>query len=69
MTGLSEDWDRYALVVDLAERLHGNGKLGKKALQKLVYLLQRLEHVPVATGSVSLLMGRSPMISHSRSTS
>jgi hypothetical protein len=46
MTGLSEDWDRYALIVDLAERLHGYGKLGKKALQKLVYLLQKLEDVP-----------------------
>jgi uncharacterized protein len=43
---LSESWDRYALLVDLATRLHAKGYLGKKALQKLVYLLQELENVP-----------------------
>jgi uncharacterized protein len=44
---LSENWGRYALLVDIAARLYGKKTLGKKALQKLVYLLQELEHVPL----------------------
>lgn len=46
-SALSESWDRYALIVDLAARIRKKSNFGKKALQKLVYLLQELEDVPV----------------------
>ena len=36
-------WDRYALIVELAQRLHDrHPQFGKTALQKLIYLLQEV---------------------------
>jgi len=43
--GFAETWDRYALVAKLGSRLGTDGSLGKKKLQKLVYILQQLEGV------------------------
>jgi len=52
-----DEWMRYGLIVKLAKSLEtksiedtrtgkgGNGKLGKKALQKYIYLLQELEKI------------------------
>jgi uncharacterized protein YwgA len=35
-------WDRYALIVEIIERFHkANFRLGKTALQKMIYLLQK----------------------------
>lgn len=42
----TESWERYALAIELARRLGSTGRLGKKAFQKLVYLLQELEGIP-----------------------
>jgi uncharacterized protein len=44
---LADSWNRYALLVHLSVRLKEKGTLGKKALQKLIYLLQELEKVPL----------------------
>lgn len=38
-------WEQYALITELAARMQGRGRLGKTALQKLVYLLQELHGV------------------------
>src|SRR5690242_13151493 len=35
-------WERYALIAEIVERFHrANYRLGKTALQKMVFLLQR----------------------------
>ncbi|MCL4552880.1 MAG: hypothetical protein M1305_04925 [Candidatus Marsarchaeota archaeon] len=40
------DWDRYALITELACRYHeSNHQLGKTHLQKMVYLLQEIWNV------------------------
>jgi uncharacterized protein len=44
----TSEWERYGLIAELAQKLGGTGRLGKKAIQKYVYLLQELEGV--ATG-------------------
>jgi len=44
----TSEWERYGLIAELAQKLRGTGRLGKKAIQKYVYLLQELEGV--ATG-------------------
>jgi uncharacterized protein YwgA len=41
------EWARYALITHLAAKLGGNQKFGKKAAQKVVYLLQQLGGVPM----------------------
>lgn len=41
-------WHRYALIAELAQRLEGKSpQFGKTSLQKVVYLLQELNKVPV----------------------
>lgn len=40
-------WEQYALLTELAVRMHGRGRLGKTAVQKLVYFLQELHGVDV----------------------
>lgn len=40
------EWARYALIVHLAKQLGVSQSFGKKAAQKVVYLLQELGHVP-----------------------
>jgi len=43
---LQVPWKRYALIVELAQRLHGvHPQFGKTALQKLIYLLQAVYDV------------------------
>ena len=45
-TDLRLEWERYALIVELAKRLQGNSwQFGKTALQKLIYLLQVVYNV------------------------
>jgi len=40
-TNADTTWDRYALIVDIVERFHkASHRLGKTALQKMIYLLQ-----------------------------
>lgn len=43
----SNEWVRYALISRLAKRLGDNRQFGKKAAQKVVYLLQELGRVPL----------------------
>ena len=43
---ISQEWDRYALIVELAQRLQGkHQQFGKTALQKLIYFLQEVYDV------------------------
>lgn len=44
-TALDLEWQRYGLIIELADRMHSNAPFGKTALQKLVYFLQELHHV------------------------
>lgn len=41
------EWARYALITHLAKEIGGSQQFGKKAAQKVVYLLQELGRVPV----------------------
>lgn len=41
-----DEWARYALIAQLAEELGRSQSFGKKAVQKIVYLLQELGSVP-----------------------
>jgi len=41
------EWARYALITHLAKEIGGSQQFGKKAVQKVVYLLQELGRVPV----------------------
>lgn len=41
------EWARYALITHLAREFDGLQPFGKKAVQKVVYLLQELGRVPV----------------------
>jgi uncharacterized protein YwgA len=40
-------WHQYTMIAYLALQLGKGGKLGKTAMQKLIYLIQALEGVPV----------------------
>jgi len=42
----ANDWGRYALMTHLARRLGAGNNFGKKAAQKVVYLLQEVAGVP-----------------------
>jgi uncharacterized protein YwgA len=42
----ANDWGRYALMTHLARRLGSSNKFGKKAAQKVIYLLQEMARVP-----------------------
>ena len=45
-TDLRLEWERYALIVELAQRLQGkHQQFGKTALQKLIYFLQEVYNV------------------------
>lgn len=40
------EWEQYALITYIADKTGSSGRLGKKALQKYVFLLNELEGVP-----------------------
>lgn len=46
INGQFNEWARYALITRLAKELGGSGQFGKKAAQKVVYLLQQIGKVP-----------------------
>jgi uncharacterized protein YwgA len=47
MSDMASEWARYAVVTYLASRLGEGSQFGKKALQKVVYLLQERKGVPL----------------------
>ena len=47
ITNSSTPWHQYAIISYLAQNLGGEFKLGKTAVQKLVYLIQELGRVPI----------------------
>jgi uncharacterized protein YwgA len=47
MTERASEWDQYAVIAYLADKLGGTRRLGKKAMQKYVHLIQDLARVPV----------------------
>jgi uncharacterized protein YwgA len=43
----STPWHQYGVISYLAQKLEGRNKLGKKAVQKLIYLIQELSKIPI----------------------